>query len=296
MLIDPTGAIMGMDVILPYFQKLPFADILFQNYLFSGFSLLIVNGLSNLVAATLLILSIFKDKKLASDKKAVIKSRLASAVIFTGTLFGLTLMLWICIQFYMFPPNSLDTFYFIFGFLQFVTGFACFVFYRQETMHFDESEFPNIGSNKDEQTLVVYFSRLGRTKLEAYKEADKLGADILELTSPELTEGTLGFWWCGRYGMHRWNMPLNDYSINWNKYDKVVICTPVWVFHVAPPIKQFVSDNVANFKRVSYIVVHFNPFAYKSVVKELDYLNGKTHEYAIDVCTQHGKTRKVRTL
>ena len=46
---------MGMDSMLPYFQVLPFADILFQNYLFSGIALLIVNGLTNLVAALLLL-------------------------------------------------------------------------------------------------------------------------------------------------------------------------------------------------------------------------------------------------
>ncbi len=36
----------------------------------------------------------------------------------------MTLMLWICIQFYMFPPNFMSTAYFIFGLLQAVTGYA----------------------------------------------------------------------------------------------------------------------------------------------------------------------------
>ena len=51
MLIDPTGGIMGMDAMLPYFQKLPFADKVFQDFRFSGWALLIVNGLTNLTAA-----------------------------------------------------------------------------------------------------------------------------------------------------------------------------------------------------------------------------------------------------
>ena len=55
MLVDPTGQAMGMDAMLPYFQVLPFADVLFQNFVFSGFALLIVNGLSNLTAACLLL-------------------------------------------------------------------------------------------------------------------------------------------------------------------------------------------------------------------------------------------------
>ena len=59
MLIDPTGKLLQMNEMLPYFQVLPFSDILFQNYIFSGICLLIVNGISNLIASYLII----KDKK-----------------------------------------------------------------------------------------------------------------------------------------------------------------------------------------------------------------------------------------
>lgn len=51
MLIDPTGKALGMDAMLPYFQVLPFADEVFQDFVFSGVALLIVNGLTNLTAA-----------------------------------------------------------------------------------------------------------------------------------------------------------------------------------------------------------------------------------------------------
>lgn len=51
MLLDPSGKSMGMDAMLPYFQVLPFADVVFQDFTFSGWALLIVNGLTNLTAA-----------------------------------------------------------------------------------------------------------------------------------------------------------------------------------------------------------------------------------------------------
>lgn len=56
MLVDPNDKLLRMDTMLPYFQVLPFSDILFQNYIFSGIALLIVNGLTNLVAFVLIIL------------------------------------------------------------------------------------------------------------------------------------------------------------------------------------------------------------------------------------------------
>ena len=65
----------------------------FQDFTFSGWALLIVNGLTNLTAAGLL---------LAKKHSGVV----------LGGVFGVTLMLWICIQFYMFPPNFMSTTYF----------------------------------------------------------------------------------------------------------------------------------------------------------------------------------------
>ena len=114
MLIDPSGRALGMDAMLPYFQVLPFAEVLFQNFIFSGWALLIVNGLSNLTAACLL---------LAKKKAGVV----------LGGVFGVTLMLWICIQFYIFPLNFMSTIYFLFGLCQAATGYAAWIFLQQES-------------------------------------------------------------------------------------------------------------------------------------------------------------------
>lgn len=46
----------------------------------------------------------------------------------------MTLMLWICIQFYMFPLNFMSTSFFVFGLAQAATGWAAWVFLRQEAI------------------------------------------------------------------------------------------------------------------------------------------------------------------
>ena len=51
MLLDPSGHTLGMDAKLPYFQVLPLADVLFQDFTFSGWALLVVNGLTNPTAS-----------------------------------------------------------------------------------------------------------------------------------------------------------------------------------------------------------------------------------------------------
>ena len=55
MFIDTTGKLLGMDTILIYFNVLPYSNILFNNYIFLGISLLIVNGITNLIASYLIV-------------------------------------------------------------------------------------------------------------------------------------------------------------------------------------------------------------------------------------------------
>lgn len=273
MFVDTSGKTMGMDAMLPYFQKLPFAEYVFQDYLFSGFALLIVNGITNLTAALLL----FKNKK---------------AGIYCGGIFGVTLMLWICIQFYMFPPNFMSTIYFIFGFLQAVTGYAAWVFYTQENFFVDESKYKNIGTNKNR--LVVYFSRMGYVKTKALEEADRTGAMLYEVKSTELTEGTKGFWWCGRYGMHRWEMPIEPITVDLSKFDHVTVCSPIWVFNLAAPMRSFCKQAHGKIKEADYILVHHNKSDYKNAAEEMDGLLGIKHTKLTSFYCREGRFGKSR--
>lgn len=94
-----------------------------------------MNGISNLTAAVLLI-----------KKKSG---------IFLGGLFGVTLMLWIGIQFYIFPFNFMSTSYFIFWLCQAITGYAAWVFSGLEAFSVRISDYPHIGTNP--KRLVVFF-------------------------------------------------------------------------------------------------------------------------------------------
>lgn len=271
MLIDPSGGLMGMDAMLPYFQKLPFAEIVFQDFVFSGISLLIVNGISNLTAAALLI----ANKRIG-------------AVL--GGVFGITLMLWICIQFYMFPLNFMSTAYFIFGFIQAITGYMTVVFYDQEHFTVSESDYPNIGS--DPTKLVVYFSRMGYTKRRALEATDRTGAEIYEVRAAERTSGTLGFWWCGRYGMHRWAMPIEDIGVQLEKYDHVTVCSPVWVFNLCAPMREFCKKASGRIRSADYILVHHQKSLYANAADEMDRLLGLKDTPAVSVCCREGRYLK----
>ena len=272
MLVDPTGKAMGMDAMLPYFQKLPFADVLFQNFTFPGYALLIVNGITNLTAAVLL----FMKKKSGA---------------YLGGIFGVTLMLWICIQFYMLPANFMSTAFFIIGFLQAVTGYAACVFQKQESFKVNESDYKNIGTNG--KRLVVFFSRMGYVKKAALDEAERTGAKILEVKAMEKTDGTLGFWWCGRFGMHKWAMPIEKIDADLSKYDHVTICSPIWVFTLAAPMKEFCKIQNGKIKEADYIIYHHMKSDFTSAADEADKLLGIKRTGFKSVCCRKGEIKSV---
>ena len=249
MLIKPDGSLVFLDTLLPYFQVLPFADVLFQDYVFSGIMLILINGITNIVASILIL----KNKKIG--------------YVF-GTIFGITLMLWITIQFAIFPFFVIDLVYFILGVLQFIFGYIALVSYNQEYFNFDLNDYPDI--DKESKTLVIYFSRKQYTKRIAYQKANSLKANICELKTKERTEGDLGFWWCGRFAMHKWSMELLPLDIDLNSYDDIVIVTPIWVFKMCSPVRQFILDNqdILKCKNISFVFNHFNPWLPKGAIKE----------------------------
>ncbi len=273
MLLDPSGKALGMDAMLPYFQVLPFADRLFQNFTFSGIALLLVNGVTNLTAAGLLL-----------------ARRPAGRVL--GGVFGITLMLWIGIQFYIFPFNFMSTLYFVFGLCQAATGYAAWVFARQEAFAVHPEQYPAVGT--DPRRLVVYFSRMGYVRQQAYEEAQRTGAALYEIHAAERTEGTVGFWWCGRYGMHRWAMPIQPLTLDLSAYDHVTICAPIWVFALAAPVRTFCRQAAGQIREADYLLVHHTGGVYTHAAAEMDALLGITHTGLRSIQCRMGTFKTVR--
>lgn len=273
MFIDPSGKILRMDTLLPYFKVLPFSDVLFQNYIFSGIMLLIINGISNLISAILLLM----------------KKRIG---IIIGMIFGITLMLWIVIQFIIFPFNFLSTSYFVFGLLQFITGYICYVGYEQSMFLFNEKDYTNIGIDKTK--LVVYFSRQGYTKKLAYQVADEKKALILELKTTEKVKGNLGFWWCGRFGMHKWGMNLESFDLDLSKFEEVTICSPIWVFDISAPIREFCKNSKGKIKNANYIITHFMNVKFKKVAETMDELLTTKHKSFRSYKCRFGKIKEIK--
>lgn len=107
MWIDPTGVGWGGEPLLELLRaKMPWPDVFFKNFILSGFALLILNGITQLVAAYLL----FKKHSLA--QWAVLAC-------------GIILMLWIVLEWWVWGFNAISNLYFVLGLLEVVAAMVC---------------------------------------------------------------------------------------------------------------------------------------------------------------------------
>lgn len=93
------------------------------------------------------------------------------------------------------------------------------------------------------KAIVVYFYLNGHTKYVAEAVATKLGAETLRLEAKraypksvamQMVVGGFG----AVFGAAR---RLKPYRFGKNKYDVVVLATPVWASRIAPPMKRFLK-------------------------------------------------------
>ena len=125
MFVDKTGSLLKMNCLLIYFNELPLSNILFNDYLFSGICLLIINGITNIAGSIMLI----KNKKISYDLEII---------------FGILLMLWIIIQFIILPFNLLSLTFFLLGLIQTILAYICKVRYIQSVFKINYDEYKNI--------------------------------------------------------------------------------------------------------------------------------------------------------
>ena len=104
------------------------------------------------------------------------------------------------------------------------------------------------------KTLIVYFSLSGNTKWLAEQIREEMpDADLHEIRlfhKPLKSK----FWQNFIYGFNmifNKDMPIETNPVNLNKYDNVIIGSPVWIGKTPPPIRQFLRENNLSKKKVA---------------------------------------------
>ena len=94
-------------------------------------------------------------------------------------------------------------------------------------------------------TAIIYYSMSGNTKYVADKIAERIEADIIRIAPIKAypDKGTKKFIWGGKSAVMGEKPALHPYEFHVEKYDRIILGTPVWASNFAPPIRTFIKEN-----------------------------------------------------
>ncbi len=103
--------------------------------------------------------------------------------------------------------------------------------------------------NITEKSLVVYYSRTGKTKLIAEILQKNLGADILEINDSKDRSGTWGYMKSAYDAFSHNHTPIEPEKLDLSPYSVIIIATPIWSWNISIPIQTLFEKNRFDGKR-----------------------------------------------
>ena len=92
------------------------------------------------------------------------------------------------------------------------------------------------------KTLVVFYSRTGRTRVAAMELAQELGADVEELHEMRGgRSGVKGYVLAGRDAWLARESPLAPLRYDPSAHELVVVAGPVWAFTMCPAVRAYLK-------------------------------------------------------
>ncbi|MDD5888858.1 MAG: flavodoxin [bacterium] len=106
------------------------------------------------------------------------------------------------------------------------------------------------------KNLIVYYSYEGNTEALVDGMKSAITADVLKLVpkKEKKTNSLFRFVWGGIQVYMTKKPKLEEYNVDLDKYDNIIIASPCWFGTFAPPIKTFLTDNKLENKNIYLLV------------------------------------------
>ena len=102
-------------------------------------------------------------------------------------------------------------------------------------------------------SLVVYYSRTGKTKKVGNLISEKISCDVEEIFDTKKRSGTLGVLRAGKDALLKKKLTtLEKIKKNPELYDLVIIGTPIWASNMSTPIRTYISEHKDKFRNVAF--------------------------------------------
>jgi flavodoxin len=100
--------------------------------------------------------------------------------------------------------------------------------------------------------LVVYFSREGKTRKVAESIAERINADVIEITEQRNRRGVIGFLRSGRESVANKIPEIDPIMEDISKYELVVVASPIWAGSLSTPARAFLIQYGSQIKQAAY--------------------------------------------
>jgi flavodoxin len=101
------------------------------------------------------------------------------------------------------------------------------------------------------KSLVLYYSRTGKTKFVAETIAVELGSDVEEIVDLKSREGKLGWMSATQDASRGKETKIALTKKSPNDYDLLIVGTPVWAFSLTPAIRTYLKNVDLSGKKVA---------------------------------------------
>jgi flavodoxin len=125
------------------------------------------------------------------------------------------------------------------------------------------------------KTLVVFYSRSGRTKKAAEAISDILKCDKEEIFDTKNRKGIPGFLSAGTDANLRRLTAIKKIKNNPSLYDLVIVGTPIWSSNISTPIRTYLFLYKEDFKKVAFFCTRLG-LDFKKVFDDMKNLSQKT--------------------
>ncbi len=104
------------------------------------------------------------------------------------------------------------------------------------------------------RAAVVYFSLEGNTRFAAERIAEELRADLIPLFPVKKypADGFGKYFWAGKSASFREAPALEAYRFDADRYDVILLGTPVWAGTFAPPLRTFLRANPMAGRKIAF--------------------------------------------
>ena len=112
--------------------------------------------------------------------------------------------------------------------------------------------------NIDDKTLIVYYSRTGRTRLLCEVLQHHINSDILEvkpLDKDRYRPGRIGYYTAAFDSVFSRYIPIMPEQPDFSSYSSIIIVSPVWNWKLSAPIRTLIHNNQDKFNGKKMIFI-----------------------------------------